>query len=61
MRQPGLAASRLFGSTSNNKTTMKMKHGFTLVALFYIGAIIFNLALVGAIIWVAWHFISKWW
>jgi hypothetical protein len=40
---------------------MKLKTGITLMALVYIGAIIFNVALIGGIIWVVWHFISKWW
>lgn len=40
---------------------MKLKNGFPLVALIYVGAIILNLALLGGVIWVAWHFISKWW
>ena len=40
---------------------MKFKTGFTIVGLMYLGAIIFNVALIVAIGWVAWHFISKWW
>jgi hypothetical protein len=48
------------GITVELKTNMKMKHGFTVAATMWLGAII-NLALLGGIIWVAWHFISKWW
>jgi hypothetical protein len=43
------------------KTNMKIDKLFTVTALIYLGALIFNLALLAAIIWVAWHFISKWW
>ena len=50
-----------WASRSNSKTNMKMKHGFTVVAIMWLGATVLNLALLGGIIWVAWHFISKWW
>jgi len=40
---------------------MNLKSGITLVALMYLGVIIFNVALIAGIVWVAWHFISKWW
>ena len=35
--------------------------GFTAIVLLWLAGIVFNLALIVAAIWVAWHFISKWW
>lgn len=36
---------------------MKLKH----FGIIWVFGLILNLAILGGIIWVAWHFISKWW
>ena len=40
---------------------MKTEKGITFMIAVWILGILFNVALFGAIIYVAWHFVSKWW
>ncbi len=40
---------------------MKLKNGITAVAVLWVFGLIFNLALLVGVIYVAWHLISKWW
>jgi hypothetical protein len=40
---------------------MKLKNKFPGGALVILGVVIVNIALVGAVAWVAAHFIRKWW
>jgi flagellar biogenesis protein FliO len=43
------------------KISNKTEAGFTLSEIAMLGAIICQLALLAGVIWIAWHFISKWW
>lgn len=39
---------------------LRIRNGKVFAVLAIIAAL-FNLALVGGLCWIAWHFISKWW
>jgi hypothetical protein len=43
------------------KNSNKTEAGFTLSEIAILGVIICQLALLAGVIWIAWHFISKWW
>jgi prepilin-type N-terminal cleavage/methylation domain-containing protein len=40
---------------------MKTQKGFTITELLAVLVLLFSLACVGGIVYVAWHFISKFW
>lgn len=48
------------GRHPKNPVIMK-NNKFNILPILVAGAFIFNIALVISIIWIAYHFISKWW
>jgi hypothetical protein len=60
---PDKLADSLFEKSDRHFTTVEktIKRGFIVVAIMWVFGTLISLSFFGAVVWVAWHFISKYW